>query len=287
MSKQVSAKELAEIVTKLLTDPNSSGELDGFETFQQFMTDIAEVVCDHCGGEIHNPADLLEDVWYVGIHGNNSLPDAFGGIWREYDKEGELFAETSAEALADSGVTDYCNQVCGGGNCGTGDLCQYGIDHKTHMPPTKRNVFLEITDSKSMSIEAPDAIGGADTVEVRRDLLAAELLSQYPADTVITRERYDANDVFGEAICWLSPFFEFPNWEGRTIGELLNAYPTGADREGSNILQYRTNSPNKDGIHAKNVTMAELRESAPLPGNRWLLPDHATLQLVTADCSSV
>ena len=54
MSKQVSAKELAEIVTKLLTDPNSSGELDGFETFQQFMTDIAEVVCDHCGGEILN-----------------------------------------------------------------------------------------------------------------------------------------------------------------------------------------------------------------------------------------
>lgn len=34
-----------------------------------------------------------------------------------------------------SGVTDYCNQVCGGGNCGTGPLCMYGINAETHMPP--------------------------------------------------------------------------------------------------------------------------------------------------------
>ena len=46
--------------------------------------------------------------------------------------------ETDYDALVASGVTDYCNQVCGGGNCGTGTLCQYGIDEKTHMPPRKR-----------------------------------------------------------------------------------------------------------------------------------------------------
>lgn len=97
MSKQVTAKELAEIVTRLLTDTQTTGELDGFETFQGFMTDIAQVVCGYCGGEIHHPADSLDDTWYVGIHGNDSLPDAFGGIWREYDKEGELFAEGTPE----------------------------------------------------------------------------------------------------------------------------------------------------------------------------------------------
>lgn len=46
------------------------------------------------------------------------------------------FTETSASALLQSGVDDYCNQVCGGGNCGSGTLCQYGIDPQTHMPPT-------------------------------------------------------------------------------------------------------------------------------------------------------
>jgi len=47
----------------------------------------------------------------------------------------ESFAETSVAALREDGVTDYCNQVCGGGNCGGDGLCQYGIDSKTHMPP--------------------------------------------------------------------------------------------------------------------------------------------------------
>lgn len=91
MSKQISAKELALIVTKLLTA--ESGEIDSFEGYEAFMTEIAKLVCDHCGGEIRNPATPLEDVWYVGIHGNDSLPSAFGGIWREYDVEGELFED--------------------------------------------------------------------------------------------------------------------------------------------------------------------------------------------------
>ena len=32
-------------------------------------------------------------------------------------------------------ITDYCGQVCGGGFCGSGPVCQYGIDTESHMPP--------------------------------------------------------------------------------------------------------------------------------------------------------
>lgn len=185
MSKQITAKELADIVTRLLTQTEATGELDSFDAYQGFMTDIAQVVCDHCGGEIHHPADPLDDIWYVGVHGNDSLPNPEGGIWAPYDKEGELFAEgsiasfeakygpehpehpkadwqyevangdtvlsywdwvshqvesdelyaeVSEKALRDAGVSDYCNQVCGGGNCGGERVCQYGIDTITHMP---------------------------------------------------------------------------------------------------------------------------------------------------------
>lgn len=96
MSKQVTPVELAEIVTSLLTNPQRTGQLDTFEAFQSFMTDIAQVVCDHCGGEIRNQADRMEDTWYIGIHGNDSLPDENGGVWKNYDPEGELFpAENS------------------------------------------------------------------------------------------------------------------------------------------------------------------------------------------------
>ena len=52
------------------------------------------------------------------------------------------FTETDHDALVASGVTDYCNNVCGGGNCGNEPLCQYGIDPKTHTPPQKLNRTL-------------------------------------------------------------------------------------------------------------------------------------------------
>lgn len=89
MSKQITAEELAEVVNLLLTNPEAAGELAGYETFQRFMTSIAQVVCDHCGGEIRHAAEPLDDIWYVGIHGNDSIPES-GGIWGNYDKEGEL-----------------------------------------------------------------------------------------------------------------------------------------------------------------------------------------------------
>ena len=91
MSKQINPTELATIVTKLLTTHDSAGELAEASTYQSFMTQIAQVVCDHCGGEIRNKAEPLDDVWYVGIHGNDSLPSS-GGIWSPYDSEGELFS---------------------------------------------------------------------------------------------------------------------------------------------------------------------------------------------------
>lgn len=91
MSKQINPSELAEIVTKLLTDTEATGELCTLESFEDFMTDIAKVVCDHCGGEVRYSAEQFDDVFYIGIHGNDSLPDAFGGVWREYDPEGDLF----------------------------------------------------------------------------------------------------------------------------------------------------------------------------------------------------
>lgn len=100
MSKQVSAAELAAIVTQLLTDPDGAGNLSDLETYQGFMTDIAKVVTDYCGGEVRRTADSVEDVFYVGIFGNDSLPSD-GGIWANVDPEGELFPKDESEVQSD------------------------------------------------------------------------------------------------------------------------------------------------------------------------------------------
>lgn len=95
MSKQITAQELGQLINQLLTNPDAVGEMFTEEKFSAFMTDLANVVTDHCGGEVRNPASPLDDVWYVGVHGNDSLPPG-GGVWAAFDKEGELFGETDA-----------------------------------------------------------------------------------------------------------------------------------------------------------------------------------------------
>lgn len=91
MSKQLTPTELAALVTTLLTNPDALGELDSTGKFAAFMTSITETVCEHVGGEVRNEAAFQDGVCYVGVHGNESLPDD-GGVWKNFDKEGQLFA---------------------------------------------------------------------------------------------------------------------------------------------------------------------------------------------------
>ena len=81
--------ELAEIVSKLLTNPMVDGELVSSTSLASFMTQIAKVVCNFCGGEVKNQADNFAGEYIVGVHGNDSLPEG-GGIWADYDEDGEL-----------------------------------------------------------------------------------------------------------------------------------------------------------------------------------------------------
>lgn len=48
----------------------------------------------------------------------------------------------SPESLIADGITDYCEQVCGSGCCGSGPVCQFGIDHRTNMPATAEVLAL-------------------------------------------------------------------------------------------------------------------------------------------------
>ncbi|MFL1449214.1 hypothetical protein ACI77O_12535 [Pseudomonas tritici] len=90
MSKQINAVELAEIVSSLLTGPQNVGQLTDTASQARFMTEIATVVANFYGGEVQNPADDFTGEFLVGIHGNDSVPED-GGIWANYDIEGDLF----------------------------------------------------------------------------------------------------------------------------------------------------------------------------------------------------
>ncbi len=40
----------------------------------------------------------------------------------------------SVVSLRQEGISSYCGQICGGGNCGAGQLCSFGINSESQMP---------------------------------------------------------------------------------------------------------------------------------------------------------
>lgn len=90
MAKQISNGELAEIVTGLLVGRLATEHLDSTERYAAFMTDLAKLICDHCGGALSSSsADNLTDQWLIGIVANECLPED-GGIWGVFDSDGDL-----------------------------------------------------------------------------------------------------------------------------------------------------------------------------------------------------
>lgn len=97
MSKIVTYRELADLVHALLVDPEALGALDERAAYESFVGALAQVVADHCGGEIGTigwieaeEADGSGDFGLtVAVRGNESLPSD-GGVWKFFDPEGDL-----------------------------------------------------------------------------------------------------------------------------------------------------------------------------------------------------
>ena len=234
MSKQITAAELAEIVHTLLTAPESIGELDSAATFESFMTQIAEAVCNHCGGELAMPASYLDDTCYVGIRGNDSLPEG-RTVWDAYDAEGSLFPDVEAGA--------------------------------------PRDIFTELLGAKEITLGSTRADPARQELVVQRVLVANEILNRYPADYVITSERFNADDAFGECLVWLHSHFAIAAWEGRSLAEFLRTYAPAEDQPERRVLQYGTQAINDQGCHLAYVTLEQLRDATTLGETGWLLPD--------------
>jgi len=97
MAKQITPKELAELVCGLLIKPELLGELDTVEKHQEFMFDIGRVIADHCGGQINHvtPSDTEENYLsnqysspYLSVSPDDSLPSLARNVWALHDAEG-------------------------------------------------------------------------------------------------------------------------------------------------------------------------------------------------------
>lgn len=86
MNTTIDTATLADLVKALLTNPDAVGELDTREKQQRFVTDIARVVAEHCGGSVASDAAPMQEGFLVTVESDESLPEG-GGIWAAMAKD--------------------------------------------------------------------------------------------------------------------------------------------------------------------------------------------------------
>jgi len=103
------------------------------------------------------------------------------------------------------GIESYCQQICGGGNCGSGPVCLNGIDPTTEMPGI--DVDLMRWESRQQSDLQADMETSQNTMQVEGRTLTAE------------RRKY-ADDVFDSFVFddAVSDDLEPGEWEYTSLG---------------------------------------------------------------------
>lgn len=237
MSKQITNKELATIVARLLIKPQSIGQLDSQEKQLRFMSDIAQVVCEHCGGEIHHPASNFTGETIIGIHGNESLP-ADGGIWKDYDRQGELFSEAGvrdffAEAFLAKTITVNDPDFVGG---------------VQNIRANRGIVAQEILKRYPMDTKITTELYDLDET-FASCLNAMTSLFEFPSWSGRT----------------LAEFWKIHSNSAHTRARNFA------------VIQYSTYHQNKDGVCAGNITFNDCEAAKP-SADGWVLPNGHTLR---------
>lgn len=143
--------------------------------------------------------------------------------------------------------------------------------------PAERNIFAEILEAKFVTV----CLGDVErTVScIRHGVLAEAILLDLPPDTLITADKFYDYSVFGEALVWLSPHFEFSTWQGRPVSEALAAYPQSSSNGPNNALSFPADKPNPSGVSESYITLAQLRDAEPDGETKWCLPNGLVLKI--------
>lgn len=171
MAKMITARELSEILNNMLVGDDGP---DSKESFENFLKDIAEVVCNYAGGEVGNASyssgdGEVPDAYMVSIHANDSLPTD-GGVWKKYDPDVTFY---NGEEF-DGGHRSICHQLYqrGGQSAVEEYASAFGLKHAHCEPceadtPTFKGECLVCGTPNEHSAQAADTPVSKFTTSVR------------------------------------------------------------------------------------------------------------------------
>ena len=78
--------QIVKIINKLIT----TNEIDDSQNYIEFLSDIGEVLTNHCGGDVLEIKHSRKfDSYIIKINENDSIPDD-GGIYKDFIKKEDL-----------------------------------------------------------------------------------------------------------------------------------------------------------------------------------------------------
>jgi hypothetical protein len=84
MSKIITDKEMCQIVYTAVHDP---GTIDCADSYTHFLESLADLICEHFGGDHGEVGRPDEDLgWTVSFRVNECVPSD-GGVFKDYDKD--------------------------------------------------------------------------------------------------------------------------------------------------------------------------------------------------------
>jgi len=83
MAKILTDKELGEIIWKATHDESL---IDCADSYTHFLEDLAELVCNHFGGDPEKVAEPEDGNWTIAVHVDECVP-ADGGIFKDYSTD--------------------------------------------------------------------------------------------------------------------------------------------------------------------------------------------------------
>lgn len=238
MSKSITAPELASVISSLLSGEQKHSLPP--KAFQTFMTNLARVVCEHCDGSALFPAINTNGEWTIDIQAVGGVPPENGGIWRQFDPQGQIYFNDPAIKLG----------IFYGHEHPTYTLEHYGQDRaRAAIPssyfdywgwverqllscgamPAERNItiFEELLQAEQLN----QVHCGAAPRLVQPALCAQELLAELPMRAVFAADLFELRPDLMIAFKTLDPDFKLNDWLGMSVQQFAGEFgkPFDAD----------------------------------------------------------
>lgn len=110
-------------------------------------------------------------------------------------------------------------------------------------------------------------------IAISRAVVGQVILEKVGLDVQITDELFESSPDVGESFCWVMSSFSLDNWRGKTIGQFLQLWGFGSRSDLRNALGLPQSEANKDGVHQRYVSVADMHQATPVGSHEWVLPD--------------